>query len=940
MRSIRPGRVLVAAATILSLASCGDPTGPRTPTSIAVLSGNGQIAPVGSTLPAPVVVEVKDLDGRPIRGLTVSWTIGNGGGSSSEQVTKTDRMGHAQVVWTLGTASGQNRLNASVQGVAPAVAVATAQPGPPAGMAIISGEAQIGLPSLGLADRIRVRVNDQYGNAITAATVTFEPATGTVSPPTALTNVNGVAQTEWTLGTGTGVQSLDARVPGTSATVRFTATAVSPGDITQLDNDAPLSGLAAEQGENRFFRIPVPPNTTRLSVTVGGGGASGDVDLYIAPGSLPSTRSYDCRSITPTATESCVVQTPVAGDWYALLDAYTPYSNVTLRASYVIGGSVRVAVTGLPPGATAGVTLTGEGSYTRTITASDSIPGLFPGSYTITAYHVIDAAGVYSAAPKVQQFDVASGAQVDAMVAYALSSGAINLDIAGAYITQSIQRPTGSVPLVAGRDGFVRVLARADALNTETPAVRVRVYHNGTLVDTRTITAPAAAVPVVNDEGELTSTWNVLLPGSLIQPGMALLVDVDPSDVVAEADEADNSFPASGTPLALDVRDAAVLRARMVPVRQVPNELEGDVNEANKHTYVTMADAIYPFPGIDVDVRAAYSFDKALPTQYDTVWSRLLNEVLALRVQDASDRYYYGVIKPAYTNGGTGLGYIGLPAALGVEWPNWRAETVAHEWGHNFGRRHVACGGPSGTDPDYPHTERPGALGYHGWDKRFSTLISATTHQDVMSYCQPYWASDYTYESVLAFRAAEADVAAGPEPSLVVWGRIAPDGIVLEPAFEVAARPVLPRGRGKYRLTGTDASGATVLDLSFDAFEVDHMPDVRHFAWAVPLRSLRGVPQELRVSGGGAEVVRRAGDPLAGARAGDDIVATREGAGVVRLAWNAAANPMAIVRDASTGMVLSFARGGDVRVATSARELEITLSNGVRSTARRAVVAQ
>ncbi|HEX6132778.1 MAG TPA: pre-peptidase C-terminal domain-containing protein [Longimicrobiales bacterium] len=935
MRSIRPGRSLLAAVSILAIVSCGDPTGPRTPTSIAIVSGGGQIASVGSALPEPIVVEVKDVDGKPVRGLTVSWTIANGGGSISQQTTKTDRTGRAQVQWTLGTTSGQNRLNASVEGVSPAVATATARPGPPEQMVIVSGEAQIGLPTLQLADRLRVRVNDGYGNAVSATTVTFNPSSGTVSSPTALTNVNGVAQADWTLGTGTGVQTLDATVAGTPATARFTATAVSPGDITQLDNDTPVSGLAANEGENRFFRIPVPPNTTKLTVTASGP-TSNDVDLYIAAGALPSTRSYECRSITPQSSESCTVQTPVAGDWYVLLDAFTAYTSVTLRASYIIGGSVRVAVTGLPQGVAAGITLSNDGSYSRAITASDSIPGLMPGRYTVTAYHVLDNASIYSASPGTQQVDVASNGLADVTVAYAPPSG-FNLDIAGAYITQSVQRPTGSVPLVAGRDGLVRVLARANALNTETPDVRVRVYQNGTLVDTRTITAPAAEVPIVNDEGELTATWNVLLPASLIQPGVSLLVDIDPANAVAETNESDNSFPVSGTPLPLDVRNASVLRARLVPVRQVANDSLGDVSEANKHTYITLADAIYPFPGIDVDVRAPYSFDKALPSQYDTVWSRLLNEVLALRASDGSDRYYYGVIKPAYSNGGTGLGYIGFPAALGVEWPNWRAETVAHEWGHNFGRRHVACGGPSGTDPDYPHSERPGALGYHGWDKRYNTLASADTHQDIMSYCQPYWASDYTYEAVLAFHAAQPGLAGAPEPSLIIWGRISPDGVVLEPAFEAIAPPSVPRGRGKYRLTGTDAGGATVLDISFDALELDHMEDVQHFAWAVPLRSLRGVPRELRLRGGGVEGVRRE-TATAGAR--DDVRATREGASSVRIEWDAAASPIAVVRDARSGDIISLARGGDVRVGTTAQELEVTLSNGVRTTARRSVVAR
>jgi hypothetical protein len=48
---------------------------------------------------------------------------------------------------------------------------------------------------------------------------------------------------------------------------------------------------------------------------------------------------------------------------------------------------------------------------------------------------------------------------------------------------------------------------------------------------------------------------------------------------------------------------------------------------------------------------------------------------------------------------------------------------------------------------------------------------------------------------------------------------------------------------------------------------------------------------------------------------------------------------MAMVRDAATGEVLSFARGGSVVLHTPAAELELVLSDGVRSTASRIRVA-
>jgi hypothetical protein len=48
---------------------------------------------------------------------------------------------------------------------------------------------------------------------------------------------------------------------------------------------------------------------------------------------------------------------------------------------------------------------------------------------------------------------------------------------------------------------------------------------------------------------------------------------------------------------------------------------------------------------------------------------------------------------------------------------------------------------------------------------------------------------------------------------------------------------------------------------------------------------------------------------------------------------------MAMVRDASTGEVLAFARGGMVEVPTTAAQLEVHVSDQVRSRLVRVIVA-
>src|SRR5690606_34432984 len=105
-------------------------------------------------LPEPVVVEVRDNSDRPVSGVVVTWSISAGGGSLSATTSSTDGSGRAQVLWTLGTGAGVNRLNATVQGVAPTQVTAQAEAGPPASARLVSGDAQIELEQRPLSDAI------------------------------------------------------------------------------------------------------------------------------------------------------------------------------------------------------------------------------------------------------------------------------------------------------------------------------------------------------------------------------------------------------------------------------------------------------------------------------------------------------------------------------------------------------------------------------------------------------------------------------------------------------------------------------------------------------------------------------------------------------------------------------------------------------------------
>ena len=224
--------------------------------------------------------------------------------------------------------------------------------------------------------------------------------------------------------------------------------------------------------------------------------------------------------------------------------------------------------------------------------------------------------------------------------------------------------------------------------NAHTPDVRVRFYQSGSLVQTSTISAPSGSVPLSVDEGDLTSSWNLSVSGALVQPGLEILVDVDPGNAVAETNEADNTYPASGSPAALDVRGPDPFPVVFVPVHQSVNGLTGDVGDPN--TFFSLASLLFPINSMGGSVRSTYTTNApALESNNNNnAWGTILSEVSALRAADGSSAAYYGVVKVGYGGGVAGIGFVGATVALGWD-KGSRAGIAAHEWGHNFGRRHA-----------------------------------------------------------------------------------------------------------------------------------------------------------------------------------------------------------------------------------------------------------
>lgn len=597
-------------------------------------------------------------------------------------------------------------------------------------------------------------------------------------------------------------------------------------------------------------------------------------------------------------------------------------------------GSLSVEISGLPSGTGGRVRVMGPGGYSQSLAGSAQLSGLLVGAYRIIAEFVNTQDLTWIAQPSPDSVFIGAGATTTVSVSYTgRPLTTLNLRVLGTQLMQVTQSADGSVPMVAARDALLRVFVVADGPNGESPVVRVRLYSGGIPVDSVDVTRPTLGVPLSVDSTVLGGSWNALIPAGRMSAGLSYQVQLDPDDSISETNESDNRWPSTTGQQGIAVQGVPPLNVRFVPVRQSVNGLTGNISAANQAAFIETTRRIYPLSTVNVDLHALYTTHAPALDANDAsgAWGQILNETSALQAAEGSSENYMSVVSTSYGSGIAGFGWVGAPAAVAWDKPGSAPGVIAHELGHNFGRFHAPCGSPSNPDLNFPYS---GAfIGTWGIDLTALSLKAPTAIRDLMSYCHPEWISDYTYMGVLAFRGSSAGAQPGePAPGLLVWGRILPDRLVLEPGFAVTAPARLPTRAGPNQLEGLDASSRRIFSLSFDGTVVEDVPgrDERQFAFVVPLSQADlGRIAGLRLVSNGMTALRV---PAAGLRNAlmDSTVSAALVGGELEVTW-AREYPLAVIRDAGTGQILSLARDGSARVMAGAAGVRVDLSDGVSS---------
>ena len=404
-------------------------------------------------------------------------------------------------------------------------------------------------------------------------------------------------------------------------------------------------------------------------------------------------------------------------------------------------------------------------------------------------------------------------------------------DLPAAYLVQAVQSLDFPVPLVANRPALLRVLLTApDGESVDFPPVRARFYLGGEEVHTVDIPSPGGSVPAKVGEGSLSASANARIPAGVLQPGLELVVEIDPDKTLGAEVGITSRIPESGR-RAIDVRKVPPLHLTLLPVLRPGKEESGFLERVAEFT---ADDAMFwptrfwlPVDEFTLDVRETF-FTSA------TTGSELLREIEAVRVLEGGRGYYMGGL-PFYLTVDFGVGGQAIrPGRSSLAYLD--STTVAHELGHNMILRHAPCGGAGRPDPDFP--DRAGRIGTWGFDPSSNALVSPETG-DVMGNCHPRWISTFDFGKALDQRIREEAVAAEqPERTLMVWGGVDSAGMpFLDPAFVVDAPPALPRSEGPYTMAGRTTAGEELFSISFDMREVADGDGGAGFVFTLPISS-------------------------------------------------------------------------------------------------------
>ena len=206
------------------------------PASITATGGTSQSAMIGVAFGAPLQATVKDTNGNPVNGVTVTFAAPGSGASGTfaggVNTATTNSSGVAtSAAFTANSTAGTYNVTASVSGVTAAASFPlTNTSGPAASITATAGNSQTAAFGTAFATALQATVKDASNNPISGVSVTFAaPASGAsgtfTGSATATTGSTGVATAPtFTANSTAGTYTVTATAVGVGTPASFSLT--------------------------------------------------------------------------------------------------------------------------------------------------------------------------------------------------------------------------------------------------------------------------------------------------------------------------------------------------------------------------------------------------------------------------------------------------------------------------------------------------------------------------------------------------------------------------------------------------------------------------------------------------------------------------------------------------------------------------------------------
>lgn len=227
--SLLRNRTLLVVAAFAIISGCKDSVGNLQPTELAQDQSTVGDGTAGTVLVTPPTFIVKDQNGNPLGGVSVTLAVTAGGGTLTGAPT-TSKDGPTPVgTWRLGNIAGVNSITVTVGNLTPLIISINGKAGAPANIVFVIGANQSAPAGSTLAVSPVAQVRDQFGNAVSGIPVSFAviDGEGTLSSANAvMSDASGNAPSPaWTLGKSAVAQSVRASSGSIAANVSaFVAT--------------------------------------------------------------------------------------------------------------------------------------------------------------------------------------------------------------------------------------------------------------------------------------------------------------------------------------------------------------------------------------------------------------------------------------------------------------------------------------------------------------------------------------------------------------------------------------------------------------------------------------------------------------------------------------------------------------------------------------------